>query len=76
MKTVEDVFAAIGGPKKMAEVIGVKVSAAGNMKNRGNIPVEHWFKVIEAIPSKQRMSIGQFATLMVNCEIARKSNDT
>lgn len=42
MDTVDDVFKAFGGPTALARAIGVKVSAASEMRRRCSIPVGYW----------------------------------
>ncbi len=48
METVVDIFDSLGGPGAVAAAIGVKPSAASEMKRRKSIPVKHWPKLIEA----------------------------
>lgn len=42
MNTVDDVFDKFGGPTALARAIGIKVSAASEMRRRASIPVTYW----------------------------------
>ncbi|WP_363613236.1 carph-isopro domain-containing protein [Mesorhizobium sp.] len=42
MQTVHDIFEALGGTGAVARVIGVKHSAASEMRRRQSIPVKYW----------------------------------
>lgn len=42
MKTVDDIFTALGGTGAVAKIIGVKHSAASEMRRRASIPVRYW----------------------------------
>lgn len=42
VKTVDTIFSELGGPKKVAALLGVKVSTAGEMKRRKVIRVCYW----------------------------------
>lgn len=48
MATVPSLFEEIGGPGKMADLLGIKPSAASEMKRRGSIPVRYWPRLVEA----------------------------
>lgn len=52
MKTVSDIFNTLGGTSATARVMGVKQSAASEMKRRGSIPVRYWAALIEGARSK------------------------
>ena len=47
MKTVDDIFSALGGTGALAKIIEVKHSAASEMRRRGSIPVRYWPQLIE-----------------------------
>lgn len=47
MRTVSDIFDAVGGPAKMASILGVKPSASTEMKRRGRIPAWHWERLVD-----------------------------
>jgi hypothetical protein len=42
MNTVDDIFTTLGGTGAVAKIIGVKHSAASEMRRRGSIPVRYW----------------------------------
>jgi hypothetical protein len=48
MESVEQVFIAFGGPTALARAIGIKTSAASEMRRRGSIPVEYWQRLTAA----------------------------
>lgn len=48
MDTVEAVFKKFGGPAAFSRAIGIKPSAASEMKRRASIPVEYWQKLVAA----------------------------
>lgn len=52
MNTVTDIFHEIGGPTKFARALGLKPSAASEMKRRNSIPVPYWPDLIEAMKDK------------------------
>lgn len=54
MRTFDDVFAAFGGPTRLAEAIGIKPFHAQTMKTRGSIPPGYWPDVVKAA-SKQEI---------------------
>lgn len=47
MRTVHDIFEALGGTGAVAKVIGVKHSAASEMRRRQSIPVKYWPALME-----------------------------
>lgn len=46
MKSVTELFAALGGPSSVARLLGVQPSTASEMKRRGSIPAEYWRELI------------------------------
>lgn len=48
METVEHIFVAFGGSGKVALALGVKPSAASEMRRRKSIPVKYWPRLIAA----------------------------
>lgn len=52
MNTVTDIFHEIGGPTKFARALGLKPSAASEMKRRNSIPVPYWPDLIVAMKEK------------------------
>ncbi|OJX74172.1 carph-isopro domain-containing protein [uncultured Mesorhizobium sp.] len=48
MHTVHDIFDSMGGTGAVAKVIGVKHSAASEMRRRQSIPVKYWPALIES----------------------------
>ena len=49
MNTVTAIFQQIGGPAKFARALGLKPSAASEMKRRNSIPVPYWPDLIEVM---------------------------
>lgn len=47
MNTVLDIFERIGSPGAFAAMVGVKYSAATEMKRRRSIPVQYWPALVE-----------------------------
>ncbi|RWC29938.1 MAG: hypothetical protein EOS70_23275 [Mesorhizobium sp.] len=47
MRTVQEIFEALGGTGAVAKVIGVKHSAASEMRRRQSIPVKYWPALME-----------------------------
>lgn len=56
MQTVHDIFEALGGTGAVAKVIGVKHSAASEMRRRQSIPVKYW-PALMAKASEERIAI-------------------
>lgn len=48
MNTVEDVFQRFGKTSAFADALGLKLSAASEMRRRASIPVRYWPKLVEA----------------------------
>lgn len=48
MDTFDDVFAAFGGPARLAEATGLRPFHAQTMKQRGSIPPAYWTRVVSA----------------------------
>lgn len=51
MDSIPSIFDALGGPGRVAKLIGVKPSAASEMKRRRSIPVPYWPSLVEACAS-------------------------
>ena len=51
MRNVPSLFDDIGGPGKVAEILGIKPSAASEMKRRKSIPVRYWPRLVDACQS-------------------------
>ena len=71
MKDIEAIFDAIGGSGKMAEALGIKPSAASEMKRRGSIPVRYWPKLIaicqnRSIPGVSYESLAKLAAVTLS----------
>lgn len=49
MNTIPSIFDSIGGPSKFARALGLKQSAASEMKRRKSIPVVYWPVLIDAM---------------------------
>jgi len=62
MRTVSDIFNTFGGTSATARAMGVKQSAASEMKRRGSIPVRYWPALIE---SAQRGGIDLNSDILV-----------
>lgn len=48
MNTVEDVFLKFEKTSAFADALGLKLSAASEMRRRKSIPVRYWPKLVEA----------------------------
>lgn len=48
MNTVEDVFVKFEKTSSFAEALGLKLSAASEMRRRKSIPVRYWPKLVDA----------------------------
>ena len=46
MMDIGRIFDALGGSGKVATALGIKPSAASEMKRRGSIPVRYWPKLL------------------------------
>jgi hypothetical protein len=47
MKTVPDIFDALGGPAQVARLLNTKQSTASEMKRRKTIPLIYWPRLIK-----------------------------
>ncbi len=47
MNTIEDIFIRLGGTGALARTIGVKHSAASEMRRRKSIPVKYWPSLVD-----------------------------
>ena len=47
MQNISDIFTSLGGTGAVAKILGVKHSAASEMRRRGSIPVRYWPVLIE-----------------------------
>ncbi len=71
-KTVDDVFAAFGGPAKFTRAFGLRgASTASEMKRRGKISVELWPAIVELAVARQ---IGWLTYERLTLMHARKSS--
>lgn len=52
MFSVSSIFETLGGPTKVARILGVGFTTASEMKRRGSIPVKYWPKLVDACASK------------------------
>jgi hypothetical protein len=51
LESVDDVFAAFGGPTTVARALDLKgPSTASEMKRRSSIPVNYWERLVEVAP--------------------------
>jgi hypothetical protein len=57
MASVEHVFERFGGPTAVASALGVKVSAASEMRRRSSIPVRYWRRLVAAASER---GMGEF----------------
>jgi len=53
MDNVPSLFDALGGPKKVSDVLGTKSTTSNEMKRRRVIPVRYWPKLIEHCKAKR-----------------------
>lgn len=52
MQSVSSLFEQLGGPTKVARILGVGFTTASEMKRRGSIPVKHWPRLVAACQSE------------------------
>lgn len=52
MRNIDHVFEVLGGTSESARILGVKQSAASEMKRRGSIPVRYWANVVSGMAEK------------------------
>lgn len=48
MQSVTTLFEQLGGPTKVARILGVGFTTASEMKRRKSIPVKYWPKLVAA----------------------------
>lgn len=48
MQCVPSLFEKLGGPTKVARILGVGFTTASEMKRRGSIPVKYWPQLVAA----------------------------
>jgi hypothetical protein len=65
MRNVADIFVELGGTVEVSRIIGAKVSAAGEMKRRGSIPVKYWAALI-ACPKGQEIGLSSEVLMLAN----------
>jgi hypothetical protein len=53
MQTVDDVFKKFGGPTALADAVGIKISAASEMRRRNSIPVRYWPRLVDAARARR-----------------------
>ena len=70
MKTVSEIFDAIGGSSAMARVLDVKTSAASEMRRRGSIPVKYWPALI-AHAATEKLEIDSDVLMNAHAEPAK-----
>jgi hypothetical protein len=52
MDTVEDIFSRFTRTGALADALGIKLSAASEMRRRGSIPVRYWPRLVEEAKSR------------------------
>lgn len=69
MQSVSYIFETLGGPTKVARILGVGFSTAMEMKRRGSIPVKYWPKLVDACHSvgAQNVTYDQLVELHSEC---------
>lgn len=74
MKTVSDIFEALGGNAAVGRALGVNPSTASEMKRRESIPVEYWPLLVEAAKMKDRQDINfeSLALIMAEAGLRRR----
>lgn len=77
MDSFRDIFAAFGGPAKLADAIGIKAFHAQTMKTRDSIPPEYWPAVIGAASARGIEGITADALMQIAARNAarRKGSD-
>lgn len=68
MDSIPAIFNALGGPGKVAEVLGVKPSAASEMKRRQSIPVRYWPSLVEAFQARGLQGLNYEALVSLHSE--------
>lgn len=70
MDSVNTLFKEIGGPGKMASLLGVKPSAASEMKRRGSIPVRYWPQLVDGCRDKGIRGVNYDVLVSIHAERA------
>jgi hypothetical protein len=70
MKTVQEIITEIGGPLKLAEILGISNNTAYKIYSRGILPVWYWKRVV--IACRQARVTGATYTNLVELHARKK----
>jgi hypothetical protein len=68
MNTVEDIFTNFGGTSSFAGAMGLKLSAASEMRRRRSIPVKYWPRLVEVAHERSIRDITYDALVSIHAE--------
>jgi hypothetical protein len=71
MQCVSSLFEQLGGPTKVARILGVKFTTASEMKRRGSIPVKHWPRLVAACQAEGIEGISYDKLVAIHTEAAQ-----
>lgn len=70
MTDLDTIFKDLGGTGKVAEFLGVKPSAASEMRRRKSVPVRYWPKLVIACNEKKIEGINYAALVSMHSDKA------
>lgn len=70
MQSVDQIFEKFGGPTALGRLIGVKPSAASEMRRRASIPVDYWPRLV-ASAKKQRIDLNYAKLVSIHAHKSR-----
>ncbi|MGO4171591.1 carph-isopro domain-containing protein [Bosea sp. TAF32] len=76
MRTVADVFDALGGPAAVSRVLSVGGSTASEMKRRGAIPPEYWVMLVDAAQQVGRPDVTYEALAFIHARAKGRLPDS
>jgi len=68
MRSVPDIFDALGGPAAVSRLISVNGSTASEMKRRESIPPEYWAALVEAAKAAGRDDITYESLALIHAQ--------
>ena len=70
MKSVEDIFVALGGTGAVARLLDVGHSTASEMRRRGSIPVRYWPRLVAVAAEREVKGITNDALVHMHASAA------
>jgi hypothetical protein len=71
MTSVSTLFDVLGGPTKVARLLGVGFTTASEMKRRGSIPVKYWPRLVAAADTEGLEAITYERLVLMHSEAAQ-----